>query len=238
MFCKKTVLSVLLCLLIFLTVSCGKDERLELNKTVVELLKEEKATQCYVRSIGDYSSYAVQVKTPQVTEKEYYENFLEETKGYGDLTEEFVRTELGFDSIEKYKKDVDQRYLEHLKVLQILSAREKIITYLLGITEFDLNADDIAEVSKQMVYKEQNYAVLYGYESFDDYLREELKLTEQQFLQRCYADAENEVKKCLLIGAIAEREKVVVPEGEDIYATYQNLENAVYELFMDVDPDF
>ncbi len=235
---KKTVLAVLIFLFVLLTASCGKDERIPINKTVADLLSEEKATNCSVVSLGDYSSFTVQVNSPKVTAKEYDENFTEETKGYGDLTEDFVRTEFGFGTIDEFKKDVDRRYLEHLKVLQILSAREKIITYLLGIAQFDLSDDDIAEVVQANGLQEQNYAVLYGYETFDDYLREEFNLSEEQFLQKCYAQAENEVKKCLLIGAVAERENVVVQEGEDIYATYQDLENAVYELFMDVDADF
>ena len=225
-------------LCIFVCSACGRKNHLQLNEIVVKMLAEEKVQHSFVISIGEYDSYKVDLKTPQITIEEYEANFAEETKTFGELSDELVREEFGFDSIEEYRKDVDEKYLEHLKIMRIFSAREEIINYLLDITEFDLDEDDITEFAKLMVYKEQNYSIMFGYETFDDYLTEELQISEDQFLQKCYDEAREKIKVYLVIGTIAEQNNIAVPDKEDIYEAYQDLENEVYDLFMVVDPDF
>ena len=236
---RRSLLCLCVVLLAILSLTaCGDKEPIGVNKVVSEMLAGEKVSHCYVVSLGDYHSFKVQLRTPQVSEEEYLKNFNSETETIGELTDEYVRNELGYSSIEEYRKEVDKSYLEHLKVMAIFDARSKINDYLLDIAVFHLDENDIAEFSKRMVYKEQNYSILFGYESFEEYLSEELQLTEKQFLQRCYEEAEREIKKCLLIGTVAELEKIVVPEGEDLNITYQELESEVYDLFMEVDSDF
>ncbi|MBR5677775.1 MAG: hypothetical protein IKX20_06530 [Paludibacteraceae bacterium] len=235
---KRLVAGFLVMVCLIISTACGKKDHLQLNGIVTKMLAEEKVQHSFVVSLGEYDSFMVRLQTPQVTAEEYDANYAEESEGCDELTDEFVKNEFGFDSVAEYRKDVDEKYLEHLKILRILSARKEIINHLLDIAEFDLNEDDITEFAKQMVFKEQNYSVLYGYVNFNDYLTEELQITEDQFLQKCYDEAREQIKVYLLIGTIAEQNHIDIPETEDIREAYQELENKVYGLFMEIDPDF
>lgn len=234
---RITILLLFVVLLLALT-SCGKDEPLGLDKTVAEILSEEGVSHCVISSIGDYSALKLKIDIPVISEEEYQSNFVSETEHYGELSEERVREEFGYDTIEQYKAEIDRRYLEHRKVEIILRARNEIIDSLLGDAKFELDEDEVANYSKRMVYKEENLSILFGYDSFEDYLRYELEVTKEQFLRNCYAEAEDEIKRSLLVGAIAKKEGIEVPQDEDIFLTYQDLENAVYGLFMDVEEGF
>lgn len=232
---QRIVLYIVLMVVFLSASSCGKSNHLKVEESVRDMMKEEKLEHCYITSIGDYKSFKVHLYTPQVSEEEYELNFVEEA---GENVDAGYIEKLGFDSIEDYRNDVDKKYMEHLKIQRILSARAEIINFLLGTARFELDESEVAEFSKRMVYQEQNYSLLFGYDSFEDYLSEELQMTEKQFLQKCYDDAELEIKKCLIIGAIAEKESISILLGEDLYDTYQNIENAVYDLFMEPDSDF
>lgn len=229
---------VLFGVLALLFCSCGKETRLPVSPIVSELMEKIGVSHCYINKLGDYHTYKQELHVPVFTDDEVTAAFQKEISVYGELTDEVVKAELDFESLSDYEEYFRRQYVEQAKIDLIFAARCAVEEYLLSIAEFQLDEKEVAEYSRHLVYREENLSTIYGYNSFEEYLREELKLTEDQFLQKCITDGEKEIKKYLVIGAVANLENITIDSQEDVEAKYQELENAVYESFFIVDEGF
>lgn len=211
---------------------------LEVSNVVKEVMRTDGITNCHISSLCDYKNVHYYLTIPQFTEDEFELYFSEETKAYGVLTDELVKAEFEFDSVEKLRQNYRDNYLEHLKILKILSARDEIINYLIDNSHITLDEEEVAVFARGVVHDYENEALLYGYVDLDQYVQEVLNLSESEFMEECVKEAKKGIKKLLVLGAVAYKEKIEIDQQDDIYTSFQMLENKIYEIFIDTEEGF
>ena len=229
---KLLILLIVSAALAVTLTGCGK-KALKVSGIISEILNKEGIKKSSVVSVGDYKKFKRSFSEIVFREDEF-DRYIEENFGkYGELSDELVSEEFGFDSLEEFYEAKKEEYLNHLKIEQILEARDETINYLISIAEFELDDEEVANYSKQFVYSEQNYSLLFGYDSFDEYLKEERGMSEEAFLQECIENGTRELKKVLIIGAVSYKENL--EEGIDTSddMRFQDLENNFYDFFFE-----
>lgn len=234
---KFIKLSILLFLLISLT-GCGKSKGLELSEIVSEIQKEKKFENCKIIELGDYSDISIHLKTPVISDEEYEANFNEEIDGVTDLSDKNIEDLFGYPSLEAFKQETNKSYMEHKKTLQIYDARTEVLDKIIERSKFELNSEEVVEHSKTIVYSYENLAIMYGYEDLDQYVEKELEISQDEFMENCIEEGKKQIKTFLVIGAIADKENINVERGDKLDLSYQSLENEVYSIFIQCDPDY
>ena len=80
--------------------------------------------------------------------------------------------------------------------------------------------------------------------SLEEYCSTILEISYDDFFDYCYDEGEYLIKTYLVIGVVAfdelsEHTRNNVPtDDEDIYISYQEIENQVYDIFINTDDDF
>ena len=96
----------------------------------------------------------------------------------------------------------------------------------------------MADFAKGIVYSYENAELMFGYTELEAYVQEELNMTMDQFFETCLEKSRRTIENFLVIGAIAEIEGIEITKLDDVNETFMNLENSVYDLFIDADEDF
>lgn len=77
----------------------------------------------------------------------------------------------------------------------------------------EIEKEKVASYSTDIVDSYKEYAYLSDV-SLEEYIADELHMTEDEFYQMCYEEGLEEVKSFLVIGAVAEEEDIQVTEKE------------------------
>lgn len=201
-------------------------------------MKAERINGCCIVALCDYRSVSIKLDTPTVTDADFEKYYNDELKYDDSLSDQIIQEQFGYNNINEYKKALREEYEEHLRIVEIFSAREEILDYLIANSKFELDEEEVANYAKEIVFMSKNEAIMNGYDDLDEYIENELNISKEQFFSQCTEKGKYEICTYLVIGAIAEREKLEIPKGEDIYETYQNMENKVYSIFLETDSDF
>ena len=218
--------------------SCQQLNSVELSSVTEAILQSYGVEKSSITSIGDYDLIHIELSAPNFDDEGFKVYFDEVYSSFGKLTDEFVEKQFGFDSVEELVEDEKEQYAGHLRTMAIYEAEAEVINKLLLEATFQLDEKEVAEYSKQIVYREQNFSTLFGYDSFDEYVEEELGYSESQFLQNCITQGEKEMKRYLVVGAIAKKENLDADVNENTPEAYAWLENQVFDLFISYSDDF
>ncbi len=156
--------------------------------------------------------------------------------------------ENGFSTLSEFYK-----YLFEVKVAeqdfeQNLSIKDDFIKYAIDKCTFTISSDDLMNYSKQVFNEHLQSAESLGI-NIDEYYTNILSLDEKEFFTLCADSAEQEIKKCLMIGALSQQYNIDVSddylttfcENNDIdmsdsvsviYARYLCLESIVLSEFV------
>lgn len=105
---------------------------------------------------------------------------------------------------------------------QINQKREDIIQELIEKSLFNLDRNFILNYAEVVYYEYKDMAIGYG-SSIEEFVRDFFNENMDQFYERCCNEAEKEIKRFLVIGAIANEINVVVSD-KDIEKKYENLD--------------
>lgn len=230
---------------IFVCPLYSSDNYSEIHPCVKAMMNELSITDCYVKSVGNYSDIAYQLDSPQIS-SEAIESYITSVKseyGIQEINEKFVNEQFDCNSVDDFYELVESKLSEQEKVKLILSTRKLIMEQLLEQCSFELNPDIVAQYSLYIVNNYEADAFLYNM-SLEEYCSSILGISYDDFFDFCYDEGEYLIKTYLVIGAIALNElegytKEDIPTDEqDIYDSYQEIENQVYEIFINTDDDF
>ena len=225
-------------LIILSLTSCQQSDSMELSSVTETILQSYGVEKSSITSIGDYDLIHVELSAPSFDEEGFEVYFDEVYSSFGQLTDKFVEEQFGFNSVEELKEDEKEQYLGHLRTMALYEAEAEVIEKLLAEASFQLDEKEIADYSRQIVYRQENFSNLFGYDSFDDYVEEELGYSESQFLQNCITQGEEEMKRYLVVGAIAKKENLDADLNENTPDAYAYLENQVFDMFISYSDDF
>ena len=246
---KKTwpyilVIVCCLCLCAF-TFMKAPQETVDQHCAVRLLLEEMSITESVIVVLGEYGDISYELLVPVVEEYEINEqiNAALSENGVSELTEEFVQTALGCNSIAEFKLEIKNKLLESKKISLIIEARNSTLNTIIERSKFVLKQEEIAEFSLEIVKSYEAEAALHNM-TVEQYCTDILGIAYDQFFEMCYTEGEHMIKTILVIGAIAAAEDVsysIPSEGVDLqalYYAYQEIENAVYTIFIFADPSF
>lgn len=236
--CKIKIVLVVSFLICLLTCSCGKSMQVNIHEEVKCVMEDKKISNCRILSLSDYKTISKYLETPKVCDEDFYKYLQEEFDGYSEENAEMTWEELGYFSKEEFESAMREKYLEHLKITEIFNARNEIMNFLIDNSKFEYDDKEVADNAKGIICSYENQGLMYGYTELEPYVQEELNMTMDQFLEMCLDSSKREIATYLVVGAIAEQEKIENEKFDDIYETYLNLENSVYDLFIDSDDDF
>ena len=103
---------------------------------VKSFLSESGVSESSIIQLCDYDGICKYLKSPEVTD-ERFEQFYIETHGDDEkLTDEVVKENFGFNSVEEYIIDQKVKYSEHLKITYIMQTRTEIMDELISKSQF------------------------------------------------------------------------------------------------------
>lgn len=163
--------------------------------------------------------------------------------GIKEITSEFVYQNFDCNSIDDFYNLLENKLSEREKIKMILSARQSIVKRLIEQCSFELDPNIVARYSLEVVNSYETDAYLYGM-SLEEYCSEILEISYDDFFDFCYDEGEYLIKTYLVIGVVAfdklsEHTRDNVPtDEEEIYNSYQEIENCVYDIFINTDDNF
>lgn len=239
------IVSLLLLVSVFFCVLNSNNKNCEIHPHVEAMMNELSISDCYVKSIGDYSNITYQLNSPQISNEEI-QSYIESVKSeysIQEITAEFVAKHYECTSVDVFYQLVENKLLEQEKVEMILSTRQLIVKQLIEQSSFKLDPDIVAQYSLEVVNSYETEAYLHNM-SLEDYCSKILEITYDDFFDFCYDEGEKLIKTYLVIGAVAfneldESTRDDIPTDEqDIYSSYQEIENQVYDIFINTDDNF
>lgn len=215
-----------------------------IHPNVKSMLEYLSISDCYIKSVGDYTDISYELSSPEISDDEIQE-YIESVKteyAIENLTDAFVSEKFECDSVGEFNEVIESKLLEQKKVEMILSTRQRINEELLNRSTFDLNADIVAQYSLEVVNSYETDAYLYGM-TLEEYCSNILEVSYDDFFELCYEEGENLIKTYLVIGVIAfneldQTDTESATDEQDIYYTYQEIENQVYDMFIETDDNF
>lgn len=246
---KRVVCTVIVSLIIMVSLfGCAlnlESEYIQIHPHVEAMMNELSVSDCYVKSIGDYSDIVCQLHSPEISSEEI-EAYIESIKseyGIQEITPEFLGEKFDCNSLDDFYILVENKLSEQEKVEMILSARQSVAEQLIEGSSFELDPDIVAQYSLEVVSSYETDAYLYNM-SLEEYCSSILEISYDDFFDFCYDEGEHLIKTYLVICVVAfdelsEHTRNNVPTNEeDIYSSYQEIENQVYDIFINTDDDF
>lgn len=239
------IVSLIVLVSIFVYLLNSNDKYCEIHPVVEVMMNKLSVSDCHVKTIGDYSDINYELDAPQIS-SEKIQSYIETIKveyGIDEITSDFVMENYECNSIVDFYQLVESRLSEQEKIEMILSTRQLIIKQLIEQCSFELDPDTVARYALEVVNDYETDAYLYNM-SLKEYCSIILKISYDDFFDFVYDESEYLIKTYLVIGVVAfdeldEHTRCAVPTNEqDIYNSYQEIENQVYDMFIHADDDF
>ena len=228
--------------LAFCLPSCSDaTNRLSVDSVTNEILMGNNIINSRIVEIGEYTNIDKEFLTiPVVTQKET-EDYIELIKAEYELvsiTDDFLKGEYGVNDYSEFEVYIYNRLLQKRKTDLIVNARHIIMERLINLCTFKLNINEVALFSLEKVKMYENEAYLYDM-TLEDYCRKVLEIPYEELFERCYKEGEYMIKYYLVIGTIAYMEfNDSINSGNFSLNEYQQIENAVFGLFIDTEENF
>ena len=239
---KKKVFVFALIMSILVTIFLFTGKEYKVHAVVQYILEENNLENCRLIYIEDYNDIRYYLSIPEVSKLDV-DNYIDEILSkyeQCELTDEFVLEKFNCRTTDEFYDFVYNKLIQEKKIDIVIETRNQILNELIRSARFKLDKEEILEYSLEIVEAYEAEAILYNM-SLEDYCKQVLNMTYEDFFDMCYEKGEQEVKKYLVLGVIANNELNEKSEDilvEDIYLEYQNLENKVYDIFVDVEEGF
>ena len=165
------------------------------------------------------------------------------------LTDEFVKQQMGYESVVAYKESVKKQLENEERKLNIKEQIRNIINKEISVSKFVMDEEQVLEYAVEYVKTYKELANINNM-TLEMYIKEVLNISEDNFYDLCYEEAEKEIQRILIIGRIAFEQELKVTSNdiekyceiinmsytnmssdEKISVRYNILEDKVYELF-------
>ncbi len=233
---------LLICSFIVIRLSTQKREEYKQSSIVKNILEIESLENCKVLNIVEYDDIEYNLKIPEVTQEDVEQEIRNKNDNIevAQLTNGYVLEKYDCNTIQEYYEKVYDELIEKEKIDMIIAARQKVINKLIDLSEFYIDEDEAVDFCMDIIYGYEEEAMLYNMQ-LEEYCTQVLNVSYDDFFDMCYEEGVQYIKVYLLIGAIAELEGIDISEykeEKDIYLQYQELENAVYALFVKAETGF
>ncbi len=156
--------------------------------------------------------------------KEYkFEVYIQRTMEYiyPNLTDEFVRDNLNFQSVDEFLKKTQTELITEKSEQALNDYKVQTFQQLVDDSSFYIKEEDVLNRYEELV---DYYALLASYQNIDvyTYAYHVLQMDKETFIDYCKHESEMYVKSVLLAQAIADKEHIVVEEQDISAYCYRN----------------
>ncbi|SKA70692.1 trigger factor protein (TF) C-terminus [Eubacterium uniforme] len=134
-----------------------------------------------------------------------------------DIDDEFIKKNYrneGLESVKEFDKWIYDNCYENEKNELKNRNENMIIDEIMNNSQFEISDDVVAKNALDIYHKYLEVAYAYGYDSIEDYCVYELNEEKETFYEECCDEAKNEIKECLIICEIADKQGIKVSEDE------------------------
>lgn len=155
-------------------------------------------------------SYEVEITNDDV--QAYISDILEANDGGMELTDEFVLTHTEYKSVNEFINYIET-YVKMSKQHQnYLNHKKEFLNYLVKKSVFNIDENEIVEYALTIIESYETDAKVLNM-SLEDYYNSML-MSEDDFFNKCYSDAEYEIKTYLIVGALSEKYHISITEDD------------------------
>ncbi len=196
-----------MCMVLAGCVPFQPDSKIEIHPVVSKFLEGIHIEKSAILSLGDYSDISYHLETPEITEEEIdtYEKELTDAYGMEEITLDSIKDNFGLSSYDEFREFISEGELNHKKIMDTEQCREDVLGRLEEGAKFDMNQEEVAKHSLEIVTDYASMAEADGL-TLEEYCEQELQTPYEDFFDMCYEEGEQEIKNYLLIGAVAARE--------------------------------
>lgn len=130
-----------------------------------------------------------------------------------ELTDEFVKENMEYESIEAFKSALKQSLIESKMEETESDAQTAMIQNIIDNSTFEISEDEIEAYRQEMIEEYKSYAEMYGME-YADFLEMFMDTTEEEFETTSKTDAEDHIKSILVFQEIIDKENLGITEKE------------------------
>lgn len=148
-----------------------------------------------------------------------------------ELTDNFIKNELGFSSKTEYREHIRENLLSEKKEEIKKEKEEEFLEEILANSRIDATQEEIANFAMEhYVESDKSMATSMGLD-FEDYITEIYDLNMDDYYDEMYAKAEKEVYSIVAIGVIADQ-KGISSKKEETVERYQDIREQVFSVHL------
>lgn len=154
-----------------------------------------------------------------------------------ELTDEFVKENMGYESIEAFEEATRNSLVESALEENEQAAQEVLLAEILENSKFDMKEEEVEAYREALIAEYESYAEMYGME-YADFLEMFVETTEEEFEEESKVLAEDEIKTILVYQAIIEKENLGITEKEYESTLKEMAEEYGYESPEEMEADY
>lgn len=218
---KRTIVIafIIFAILCVLFSSCTR-RVLKLHAFAEEMLDCLEITQSYIISLN-YDSIKQYDITIQVTVEDinlYLSRLIGTENPIEELSDDFVQTNTSFKNVDEYL-DYIRTYIFLFKEQELYEThKNNFVNDMISSSVFSINSEDVVKYGAYIAKTYEDVAVSVGL-SLEDYYSQQM-FSKDAFFNRCYLEAEYEIKRFLIVGALAEIHSISIT-NEEIETEFQ-----------------
>lgn len=165
------------------------------------------------KNVGDI--YNIEIISDNGNQQRY-EITIDEIKQYITFSlddENFVKNTLGYSSKQEALAEITSKLQEQKEQEETDLAEEKLLLEVAEDSDIEFDEDELAIYAKQLV-EQYNQLAYVNDMPLEEYYTEKMKLSENEFYEKCYQTAKESLEKELIAGAIALQENISVSDKE------------------------
>lgn len=129
------------------------------------------------------------------------------------LTDKFVQKNYGLKTVEEFY-EYEKECIAKEKETELLNQKKAaIIEELIEKSSFDTDNNFVLDYAEVVYHEYENMATGYG-NSIEEFIKDFFNENLDEFYERCCNEAENEIKRFLVIGAVADKINVVISDKD------------------------
>ncbi len=130
-----------------------------------------------------------------------------------ELTDEWVQENYELENVEAFYEMLKEEYITQEQAVAQANAKEKLLQEVLKACEFDINDDEVLEYALSRYNEQENNATGYGTD-METYIQDFYGMSIDDYYEKCYKEAENEIKRMLFVGAFSDKYSLNVREKD------------------------
>lgn len=137
------------------------------------------------------------------------------------LTDKFIQKNYGLKNVQEFYEYKKQHIIEEKEKELINQGREDIIEELIEKSTFNMDRNHTIDYAEVIYNEYKDMAIGYGC-SIEEFIKDFFGENLEEFYERCCNEAEKEIKRFLVIGAIANKINIAVSD-EDVERKFKDI---------------